>query len=335
MAQTSISKSALSLVACFSFAALALTSHTTTARAQAYADGKWRIAIASGVRLRSAPNTSAEEVTRLLIGSVVRELEQSASKEKIGSSEDYWYRVSTGDGKEGWLFGSFTVPFDSNNPAVAYRRIASERLKVEQLSFADVTDLVRFLTSVTADVKDPAASAELEFARLMALKRALNELPPDHTEQSPHGAWIKANEASLVFSEPAGMWFVKSDLFWDLRKKHSGLPIAEQIAWEAANNPIPGECEGYVPCHLTALGWTMGEYLKLYPRGAHAEEAMDKFIEYLEPLIDLAKDGNVAPEDKPQARKDIAALRDVVTKTSSAKKTTALNLLNKLSPYYR
>src|SRR5690349_17097284 len=101
-----------------------------TAAAQSPA-GKSRITVASGVRVRVMPNTTAEEVTRLGVGTVVQELEQSAGKERIGSAQDYWYRVGCADGRTGWLFGGFTAPFDANDPVTIYRRIAADRLKAE------------------------------------------------------------------------------------------------------------------------------------------------------------------------------------------------------------
>ena len=299
------------------------------------AETKSRITVASGVRLRSSPATSADEVARLQIGAVVRELERSAGKEKIGNSEDYWYRVVTGDGKEGWLFGGFTAAFNANDPAESYRRIAAERLRVEKLSFGDLTDLARFLAAARADVKDTSAQAELEFARLLAMKRALAEVPADYTEQSPFGAWIKANEASLIYSDPAAVYFLKSQLFWDLQKKYAALAIAERIAWEAATNPLGGECEGYVPCHLGAINLTLGRYLMLYPRGAHAEEAVSTVTEDLNSLYDLAKSDKPDAQDKTDARKEIASIRAALMKTAAPKKGAALELLDKLSQRYR
>src|SRR6185369_9319011 len=71
-----------------------------------------RITVASGVRVRKAPQVSAEEVERLQIGAVLQEIEQSSSKEKVGQVEDYWYRVALQSGKEGWVFGGFTIIFD-------------------------------------------------------------------------------------------------------------------------------------------------------------------------------------------------------------------------------
>jgi hypothetical protein len=300
------------------------------------AQAKSRIAVASGVRLRSTPSTTGEEVARLQIGTVVSELEQSPSREKIGGVEDYWYRVATGDGKEGWAFGSFLAPFDPNRVAEIYRRIASERLKIENLNFFDLADLARFLASATADVKDQSTLAELEFARLLAIKRAVGEVPVDYAENSPQAAWIKANESSLTYSEPAAMHFLKSQLLWDLQKKYSALPVAERIAWEAANNPLGGECEGYVPCHLASINLTMGQYLSLYPRGPHADEALTQIAEDLKGLIDLQKnEGQPIPEVRAEGRKEVTALRDTVAKAASAKKAAALDQLAKLAQYYR
>src|SRR4051812_40543212 len=163
--------------------------------------GKSRITVASGVRVRALPNTTAEEVTKLGIGTLVQELEQSANKERIGGAEDFWYRISAPGGKDGWVFGSFTAPFDMNNRVAIYRRIAAGRLKVEQTNFGEMADLARFLSSVVAEATQPDATAELELARLTAIRRAAEALPTDQQEQPPYQAWIKANEALIVYSE--------------------------------------------------------------------------------------------------------------------------------------
>jgi Bacterial SH3 domain len=338
MAQTRIN-TFMTLPARSLFTSLALlmivfaAAHESAART---AQVKSRITIASGVRVRSTPSTSGEEVARLQIGTVVNELEQSSAKEKVGSSEDYWYRVATGDGKEGWVFGGFTAPFDSNRVAEIYRSLARERLKVENLTFFDLADLARFLSSATADVKDEKALAELEFARLVAMKRAVGQIPADYEKGSPYDTWIKANEASLIYSDPAAVHFLKSQLLWDLQKKYNALPIAEAVAWEAANNPIGGECEGYVPCHLAALNMMLGRYVALYPRGAHADEALTSIAEDLKGLVDLQKgEGQPIPEVRAEGRKELATLRDVVTKAASPKKAAALDHIAKLAQYYK
>src|ERR1051325_11553381 len=89
---------------------------------------KQRILTASGVRVRSASQVSAPEVSKLQIGTVVTELEQSATVDTIGSASDHWYRVGLADGREGWIFGGFTAPFEASRRAEIYGKIASERL---------------------------------------------------------------------------------------------------------------------------------------------------------------------------------------------------------------
>src|SRR5215211_3209740 len=110
MALESIGNKKTLILCSFIYAFVIFTAREAVSMSQA--ETKSRITVASGVRLRSSPATSADEVARLQIGAVVREMEQSAGKEKISNSEDYWYRVVTGDGKEGWLFGGFTAVFN-------------------------------------------------------------------------------------------------------------------------------------------------------------------------------------------------------------------------------
>jgi hypothetical protein len=138
--------------------------------------GAARITTASGVRLRTAPQTRADEVTRLPLGAVVQAQEQSPGKENIGQSEAFWYRVITADGKSGWMFGSFSVPFDPAQREAIYQRLAAERLKVEQANFAELSDLVNFLTRAATETTTPAVTAELELSRLLALGRSLLNL---------------------------------------------------------------------------------------------------------------------------------------------------------------
>ena len=273
-----------------------------------------RITVASGVRLRSTPSGSAEEVAKLPLGVVVRELEQSASKEQVGGVEDYWYRVSTSEGSEGWLFGGFTTPFEPDRKAEIYRKIADERLKAKDATFADYADLVRFLTDAAAEVTQPEARAELELARLLAMQRAVEE---------------------ISMEGPAGQWLVRSDLFWELQKQYSALPIAERIAWEGAKNPLPGECEGYFPCYLVGFNLTMGKYLDLYPNGAHADEAIHELTESLTEILPTLKSSDT-PDDmeRNEARKELDTLRKTLSKTDSAKKDAALKLMEEAQKHY-
>jgi hypothetical protein len=311
---------------------LMVFAQATTSASQ----NKSRITIASNVRARSMPNTSSEEVTKLQIGTIVQELEQSSAKEKIGNGEDYWYKVALPNGKEGWIFGSFTLPFAANNRAEIYKRIASERLKIKDANFADSADLARFMTISMTEVGDKNALAWIELARLLAMRQAGAAVPSDKQDQAPYKAWLKTNEASLVYSEPSGMWLVKSDLFWALQKKYATLPIADEIAWEGAKNSLPGECEGDISCNLSALNMMDGKYVKLYPKGAHIEEALASVIEVLGGLTESLKTAEKpAADERKYAVKDLTELRASITKTVSPKKAKALQLLAQFDNHYR
>ena len=283
------------------------------------------------------PNTSADEVAKLPIGVVVRQLEQSATKERVANNEDYWYKVALADGKEGWIFGSFTAPFDTRNKAAIYKQLAADRLKVENANFVDWADLSRFLTTAATEVSEKEALAWIELARLLAMRNAAAAMPIDKQNQPPFQPWLKANEANLIYSDPAGQWFVKADLFWNLHKKYSTMAIADQIAWEAANTSLGGECEGYVPCHLSRLNITNGRYLKLYPQGAHLEEALNQMQEELQGLIEYHNNEKEKPtaDERKEALPEFDKLRATLTKITSTKKVKVLQLLTPLEARYR
>ncbi|MEW6128187.1 MAG: SH3 domain-containing protein [Acidobacteriota bacterium] len=299
--------------------------------------GKSRIIIASNVKARSAPNVNGEEVMKLGIGTIVSEGEPSLEKAKIAGKEDYWYRVGLPDGKDGWVFGGFTQPFDENKRAAIYKQIADERLKLEEMSYADATDLFRFLSSAVKEMKTPADAATIELAKLLALHKTALTIQSDQQEQEPYKTFLKTNEASLIYSEPAGSWFLNTDALWNLHKKYATLPVAERIAWAAAQNPVGGECEGYVPCHVARINITIGRYLKLYPQGAHAAEALTQISEEAQSLIEYAKDSTEKPtaEERKEAAPEFAALRATLAKVTDAKKAATVQVLTKLEQLYR
>lgn len=317
--------------------AAALAPHVNTARAQGAQ--RLRITTASGVRLRNQPDISTDELARLPLGVVVEELERSPDKAKLGASEDYWYRVSTPDGAKGWVFGSLTAPFDAARREEIYRSIAAERLGNQSASFADLADLVRFLDRATKEVTRRDALAELEAARLSALARTLSAIPADQHENPTYKQWTTERDKEIVYSEPSGQWYVRAELLWDLQKKYADLPVAERIAWEAAETPLPGECEGDLGCTLYYVSATHGNYLKLYPRGAHADEALNGVAETFKYVTDDIRGTEhvyqVPPEEKADLRKTLATLRQQLTPVGSPKSAALLKQLDVIERHYR
>ncbi|HWW74203.1 MAG TPA: SH3 domain-containing protein, partial [Pyrinomonadaceae bacterium] len=203
------------------------------------------IVTASGARLREQPDAGSAEVARLLLGSVVGAQERTPSKSKVGASEDFWYLVSAPNGARGWVFGGLVAPFDAARREEIYRSLATERLARTDSNFSELSELVRFLARAVKEVTRREARAEMELARLTALARSLAAFSIENQEQAPYKAWTTEHDAEINYSEPAGQWYVRSDLYWNLQAKYKDLPVAERAAWQGAQTPIPGECEGF------------------------------------------------------------------------------------------
>lgn len=293
------------------------------------------IVTAAGARLRERPETAAAEVGRLQLGAVVDELERSAEKSKVGASEEFWHLVSAPGGARGWVFGGLVASYDPARRDAVYLGLANDRLANTSATFADLSELVRFLDRATHEVKSRNALAELELARLVALARSLAAVPLEQLNGQPYKSWTDEHEKEIVYSEPAGQWFVNSNVLWDLQSKYKDLPIAERIAWEASQTPLPGECEGYLPCYIYMESQTNGRYLKLYPRGAHADAALSKLAESLGYITEDLRSSNPVYEvpraDRANFRQSLAALRAQLALVPAAKKARVTGQLDAIA----
>ncbi|MBL8203812.1 MAG: SH3 domain-containing protein [Blastocatellia bacterium] len=320
-----------------SLIALALLSFVNFAQT----NQQW-ITNASGVRARASAATSGDEVARLSMGTQLKQLDSDQREGTVGGKKDFWYHVALPNGKEGWVFGAFLTRFDETRKSEIYKSIAAPKIKAETGTFAEYADLTRFLAAVLPEVTDRATQAGMELWRWMALQKAFNSIESDKLEQPEFQRFIKANQANAVYSEPGGLWLVKSDLFWNLQKKYSDLPIGDSIAWEAATLPLPGECEDDDTCATMYMNETKGRYLLLYPTGKHASEALDYLIESFQSINEMMKHVAVPTGNSKsdlQIRKDAKAainkMRANVAKVSNPKKTKLLQVLMQYEKYYR
>lgn len=291
---------------------------------------KQRIAAASGVKMRAAPRPDAQEVTRLFIGTELRELERSERQETVGGKTDSWYRVATPEGQEGWVFGAFVWPFEPERRVQTVLEIAGQRLADEKAPFVDRTDLANFLKGAVEQAPDKANAARLELARWRTVRWALEALVSNEVPKKAYEPWVKRQGEALVYNELAAEWLVDSKLLWKLEEKYRGLPEAEAFAWEAATTPILGECEGYPPCVLAAANATEGEYLRRYPTGPHAGEALAALEQ------SLGTDGvaELDPGDRAEVRKELGTLEATLGKVNPAQKkkvTEKLKALRKVA----
>jgi hypothetical protein len=301
----------------FAAAALLFASQAHARGAPQSAGAGQRITTAANVRVRSAPDADSEEVGRLQLGAVVEELERSQAKATVGGTEDFWYMVAARGGARGWVFGALTAPFDAARREEIYTRLATERAGKADATFVESSELVRFAERASKEVSGRGARAELEFTRLRALARSITFLAGGEQQDEARKQWAAEHESEIVYSEPSGEWYVRADLFWDLQAKYKDLPIAERVAWEAAQTPLPGECEGDLSCDIFYLSATSGRYVKLYPRGAHSAEALKGLEDMVNSVVQDSRSPNpvyeVPPATDADFRKNLATLRGQLT----------------------
>lgn len=184
----------------------------------------------------------------------------------------------------------------------------------------------------TAVFAQGVAAAKADFKRLTDLQTRLAAIPMEKQNREPHKSLLRRNQKDIVYSEPSGQWYVRSDRFWALHKKYQKLAIAEEIAWTASQNPIPGECEGYINCYIYMLTDTDGRYLSLYPNGKHQKKAIDTLIEYLGNITkdDTTYDKPVDEAERVDLKKKLIELRKQLGNVKSADRSKLFALIDKL-----
>ncbi len=318
---------------------LALQAARAAAQTVNLGGPRQKITTASNVRARVGPETAAQEVARLKLGTVLTADGRTAEQSEIGGKTDYWYRVALPGGAPGWVFGGLLADYEEARRGETVRHIVDERLKVETMSFDDASDLYDFVTGpLVADARG-SWKGELELARLHALNRAAGAMA--ETEQGRPAAqykdFHKAHEKEIYHHEFAGGWAVRPELFWELETKYRGTSIGDRIAWDAAHALRQGECEGDDVCNFLALNDTEGKYLGLYPNGAHAPEALQDIAQALSSTAldeTLKRKGGdqYAVQEQTAVRKALAELRAAVAKAESPERAAVVKRLNQLSP---
>lgn len=214
------------------------------------------------------------------------------------------------------------------------KRSIKARLETSASSFAEASELYQLVDRMAKQVS-AADRAEFELFRLRALRRSLSTIDRFEPTDPAQRAWLKKYEDEAVFSEPAGEWLVKADLYWSLEARYRGNAIAEEIAWEGANAGLPGECEGYLPCHFVAVLLTDGRYLQLYPAGAHSPEAIERIGELLADAIKPNSPYTSDSRDAAELRESIGKIRMILEGTSNSRKTELIVQLMRIQEMYR
>lgn len=289
----------------------------------------------AAARIRSQASTSSPELKRVKLGTLIKVIEKNKD----------WYKIQVPGAQKpttGWISSQVAGDFDPEKKDDIYKKIADRNFKAEEKNFVNAAELFEFLNRVRNEVKAQKLAADFGYKSLLSLRLALAAIPFDKDNEKPYKEFLTVNKKSIVYSDPAGQYFVVSRLFWDMQKKYSSLPIAEDIAWAGAQNPLPGECEGYVPCYLFLLRETAGNYLDLYPNGKQATNALADIKNFLDPITADLKDksiysGPTDVSDRAEFNRLISELRAIVSRimTAEADKQKIIAQLNQIAEAFR
>ena len=280
----------------------------------------------TSARVRQEANLQSETLQYADIGTVFTVLEEDKD----------WSKVKFSDEKEGWISKTITENFSSANRIKTYNLLADKYLIKKNLDFITAANVYYFLKKAGEETDN----ADLEFKQFKMLDTALRLMPLDKLNDNPYKNFTTKNSDEIVYSEPAGQWFVNSKLLWELHAKNKNKPIGEEIAWQAAQTSLPGECEGYINCYLYKLRVTDGEYLNFYPAGKHSREALLNITNFLEPINQDSDQKTVYSgpydiSDRADLNKHLAELRTIVSKTPYVEKQKTINQINRIAEAFR
>lgn len=294
------------------------------------------IATAAAARVRSQASTSSAELRRVKLGDIIKVLEKTKTD---------WYKIEIPNKPKniiGWMSGQVADDWDSNKREDIYRKIVEKNYKSQGMSFVNSSELFEFLIKSQNEMKNSKLLPDFAYKELIVLRQALKSIPFGKEKDNPYKTFLKNNEKYVVYSEPSGEWYIRSEVIWDLQKKYSDASIAEDIAWLGANNPLPGECEGYVNCYLFILRQTDSQYLDLYPNGKKSAESLKNIQNQLDPIVaDLAEkkiyNGPTDVTDRAEFNRLIAEIRTIVSKLflTEFEKQKTIQQLNQIAEAFR
>lgn len=287
------------------------------------------IVAAPSSRVRSEANAGASVVSSADIGVIFPVLEENS----------IWYRVRLAGGESGWISKQVALDFAEAKREEIYRKILAKNFK-SKMDFESAAQTFDFLTKAADEVKSANAQADFNFKRLQALSAALKAIPFGKSDAAPYKDFLKANEKDVVYSEPSGEWYVRSDVFWETHARYKDAPAGEEIAWLAAQTRLPGECEGYVNCYIYLLRVTDGEYLNFYPNGKYARKSVQNIASLLEPIVADLKTKTVYTaatdiSDRAEFNRLLTELRQIISKVPFAEKAKAIQEINQIGEGFR
>jgi hypothetical protein len=234
-----------------------------------------RIALGSDVVCRGRAERGAPVVTSLRLGDPF-----NTNRVVSDPANAVWYEVA--DMRVPcFVFGALTARFDGyDNPDAALAAIANHALALEtKATFQHLVAVDNLLLERKRRngrfFQSPAEMPPLLTTRqLQVIDRAARTVSRRQVAQDPLVmAWLLAHADLVRYFEPGGGYIVLGSHFWEIYERYQTSPAAEEIAWVAAEVPVPAD-ECYTECHLDALAETYMRYWRRFPDGPHVLEAV-------------------------------------------------------------
>jgi len=230
------------------------------------------ITVASNVRLRTEASV---EVPILSMLPIATDLTRTG-----GSADGRWLHVRTPDGTEGWVSTALTWTVPTGHRQRLVERLIQVRLNRQGDGFETRAELLELIERTAAGHHDREGVARFVLYRLQALDGVLRSIPFSHRSRSARvSQLLQARAAVIVYNEPGGRWMLRRDAILEAHEPHRGTREGQQIAWMAATNGLPGECEGDLACYVRWTDLLEGEYLRLYPQGSFVLSGLGRIHE--------------------------------------------------------
>ena len=240
------------------------------------------------------------------------------------------------------------LPYPHDPPGQPPSQVAASasdarRLEVEALAaigndalpFSARVELLDRVHAAQAGETAPEVRERLLLLWLRTLRWTLAAIPRPEGNPPSEQEWLDAHQSLAIFSEPAGQWLIVTDVIWKVHDENRLSAVADEIAWLAVENGLPGECEGYVPCYAQGLNMLDAEYLRRHPRGAHVEEAVTRVRESCEQSIRLLAGPDASDFLDPKAdcgelQKAMALVRNAVAQSAAPSRAPAVAAIDRL-----
>jgi hypothetical protein len=272
--------------------------------------------------MRDTAATSGKIVATLPIGIWCKVVAESDKDETLLGKTSRWYKVLSEDKQEGWVFGGLALLTSSDDRISAAIQIIDSQTAADNKSAEDLMQTLDFAEKTKEMASHSLEKAQLETAFLRVLNRIYSALSmAGKGSDSKHPA-VKNYPALCYYHEPAGQHFVKADAYWDLAEKYADIvEAAEEIAWQAAKQPLPGESEGDPDMMIYFFENSLGRYVESYPEGKHVSEALETAAGILEHAAENLSYYETS-EDKEKLKSKLAWFEDLakLTPESEARK---------------